>query len=201
MPGDGRTCPFSMRSRSTLIREAVNSLLPCSPVDGADQHLPLRGRAIDAGCLNRPKVEYQFLPVPTLSQNAWCLPDSRTRQSTYPFYCPSPPSDILPFTSLSISGRKTGNGSHLTLGWRWNARRAIQVAMGWLIPGTSPESRKTVEMWAVLGYGPWDAAAALGETAGVSDLPTVTLCELSDDHMRSLGLTEEGQIARVRCIF
>ena len=29
--------PFSMRSHSTLIREAVNSLLPCSPVDGADQ--------------------------------------------------------------------------------------------------------------------------------------------------------------------
>ena len=70
-----------------------------------------------------------------------------------------------------------------------------------IYPGTSPETPKTVEMWAVWVTGPKDAAAALGETAGVSDLPTVTLCELSDDHMRSLGLIEEGQIARVRCIF
>src|SRR5829696_3283827 len=37
MPGASRTCPFSMRSCSIPIREAVNSLLPCSPVDGADQ--------------------------------------------------------------------------------------------------------------------------------------------------------------------
>jgi len=36
--------------------------------------------------------------------------------------------------------------ARITLGWRWNARRAIQVAA---YPGTSPESRKTVEMWAV----------------------------------------------------
>jgi hypothetical protein len=76
---------------------------------------------------------------------------------------------------------------------------------GWLMqatyPGASPETRKTVEIWAVWVPGQADAAGALAETAGVSDLPTAILCELSDDHMRSLGLTEEGQIARVRCIF
>ena len=33
-------------------------------------------------------------------------------------------------------------------------------------PGTSPEARKTVEMWAVWVTGPKDAAAALGETLG-----------------------------------
>ena len=68
-------------------------------------------------------------------------------------------------------------------------------------PGASPETRKTVEIWAVWVPGQAGAAGALAETAGVSDLPTGMLCELSDDHMRSLGLTEEGQIARVRCIF
>jgi hypothetical protein len=75
---------------------------------------------------------------------------------------------------------------------------------GWLMqatyPGTSPETRKTGEMWAVWVPDQADAARALAETAGVSDLPTEMLCELSDDDMRSLGLTEEGQIARVRCI-
>jgi hypothetical protein len=76
---------------------------------------------------------------------------------------------------------------------------------GWLMqatyPGTSPETPKTREMWAVWVPDQADAAGALAETAGVSDLPPAMLCELSDDHMRSLGLTEEGQIARVRCVF
>ena len=76
---------------------------------------------------------------------------------------------------------------------------------GWLMqasyPGSSPETPKHVEMWAVWFPAPADAAEAISKTAGVSDLPTATLCKLSDDHMRSLGLTEEGQVARVRCIF
>ncbi|MDF3060132.1 MAG: hypothetical protein K0S06_241 [Microvirga sp.] len=74
---------------------------------------------------------------------------------------------------------------------------------GWLMQasysGSSPETGMTLEMWAVWVPDHADAAGALAETAG--NLPTTTLCELSDDHMRSLGLSEEGQIARVRCIF
>ena len=42
---------------------------------------------------------------------------------------------------------------------------------------------------------PLSARRSVLSSAAVSDLPTVTVCELSDDHMRSLGLTEEGQIA------
>jgi hypothetical protein len=76
---------------------------------------------------------------------------------------------------------------------------------GWLMqatyPGSSPETRKTVEMWAVWIDDQARAAEALAETAGVSDLPSAALYQLSDDHMRSLGLSEEGQVARVRCIF
>jgi hypothetical protein len=76
---------------------------------------------------------------------------------------------------------------------------------GWLMqaiyPGTSPETPKTVEMWAVWVSDQAKAAGALAEAAGVSDLPSATLCDLSDDDMRSLGLSEEGQVARVRCIF
>jgi len=76
---------------------------------------------------------------------------------------------------------------------------------GWLMqatyPGSSPETPKHVEMWAVWFPAPADAAEAISKTAGVSDLPTATLCQLSDDHMRSLGLTDEGQVARIRCIF
>jgi hypothetical protein len=76
---------------------------------------------------------------------------------------------------------------------------------GWLMqaiyPGTSPETPKTVEMWAVWVSDQRQAAGALAEAAGVSDLPSATLCDLSDDDMRSLGLTEVGQVARVRCIF
>ena len=67
-------------------------------------------------------------------------------------------------------------------------------------PGSSPETPKHVEMWAVWFPAPADAAEAISKTAGVSDLPTATLCKLSDEHMRSLGLREEGQVARIRCI-
>ena len=70
-----------------------------------------------------------------------------------------------------------------------------------IYPGTSPETPKTVEMWAVWVSDQAKAAGALAEAAGVSDLPSATLCDLSDDDMRSLGLTEEGQVARVRWIF
>jgi hypothetical protein len=31
--------------------------------------------------------------------------------------------------------------------------------------------------------------------------PSAFLCQLSKDHLRSLGLSEKGQAARVRCIF
>jgi hypothetical protein len=76
---------------------------------------------------------------------------------------------------------------------------------GWLMqatyPGSSPETQKTVEMWAVWVSDQAAAANAIAEAAGASDLPSAFLCQLSDDNMRSLGLTEEGQAARVRCIF
>ena len=76
---------------------------------------------------------------------------------------------------------------------------------GWLMqatyPGSSPETQKTVEMWAVWVSDQAAAASAVAEAAGASDLPSVFLCQLSDDDMRSLGLSEKGQAARVRCIF
>jgi len=57
MPGDGRTCLFSMRSHSTLIQEAVNSLLLCSQVDDADQMIiqAFQGTLFGGRFVKRPR--------------------------------------------------------------------------------------------------------------------------------------------------
>ena len=81
------------------------------------------------------------------------------------------------------------------------AQSVMPHAHGHVLADWHKATPKHVEMWAVWFPAPADAAEAISKTAGVSDLPTATLCKLSDDHMRSLGLTEEGQVARVRCIF
>ena len=56
---------------------------------------------------------------------------------------------------------------------------------GWLMkasyPGSSPETPKHVDLWAVWFPAPADAAEAVSKTAGVSDLPTASLCKLPDE--------------------
>jgi hypothetical protein len=74
---------------------------------------------------------------------------------------------------------------------------------GWFIkitsPGLEPDNRKIVEIY-VAWISNADAIAAVEHTAGIGGPTAETLCGLSDDSLKSIGLTKEGQIARVRCI-
>jgi hypothetical protein len=76
---------------------------------------------------------------------------------------------------------------------------------GWLVkvtsPGVDPTTRKIVEMWAAWVPDPAEAIAAVEQRSSEGDPPSETLCELSEELLRGAGLTEEGQVARVRCIF
>ena len=62
-----------------------------------------------------------------------------------------------------------------------------------IYPGTSPETPKTVEMWAVWVWTRRRLRAHSRQRLGSADLPSATLCDLSDDDMRSLGLTGRGK--------
>jgi hypothetical protein len=76
---------------------------------------------------------------------------------------------------------------------------------GWLIkavyPGMSSDSRKIVQVYAVRTRDEEAALAAVGERTGAVEPPPETLSQLADDVLEGIGLTDEGQIGLVQCIF
>jgi hypothetical protein len=81
-------------------------------------------------------------------------------------------------------------------------RGIVSPWRGWVIkvtsPGVSSETRPIVEVMAVSIAEADDALRAVQErTGGVAD----ALYQLSDELLTAIGLTEEGQFARIQCIF
>ena len=76
---------------------------------------------------------------------------------------------------------------------------------GWLIkthsPGLNPGVRAIEEIWAAWIDDAVDAVIAVEKRSGVGDPPAETLRDLSEELLRGLGLTEKGQVVRVRAEF
>ena len=75
---------------------------------------------------------------------------------------------------------------------------------GWLIkavhPGMSSDIRRIVQVYAVRMRDEESALAAVAEQTGAVEPPS-TLSQLADDVLEGIGLTDEGQIGLVQCIF
>jgi hypothetical protein len=83
---------------------------------------------------------------------------------------------------------------------------AIEVFMsGWLIkavyPGMSSDGRRIVQVYAVRMSDEGAALAAVAERTGAVEPPPETLSQLADDVLEGIGLTDEGQIGLVQCLF
>jgi hypothetical protein len=76
---------------------------------------------------------------------------------------------------------------------------------GWLIkavyPGMSSDSRKIVQVYAVRTSDEEAALAAVAERTGAVEPPPETLSQLADDVLEGIGLTDQGQIGLVQCIY
>jgi hypothetical protein len=76
---------------------------------------------------------------------------------------------------------------------------------GWLIkavyPGMSSDSRKIVQVYAVRTSDEEAALAAVAERTGAVKPSPETLSQLADDVLEGIGLTDEGQIGLVQCIY
>jgi hypothetical protein len=76
---------------------------------------------------------------------------------------------------------------------------------GWLIkavyPGMSSDSRKIVQVYAVRTSDEEAALGAVAERTGAVEPSPETLSQLADDVLEGIGLTDEGQIGLVQCIY
>jgi hypothetical protein len=76
---------------------------------------------------------------------------------------------------------------------------------GWLIKagsrGAGPDASLVHEVFAIRHASAIDAVVAVEHKNGSYNPPPVTLCELPDDALCALGLTQEGQVALLRSEF
>lgn len=81
----------------------------------------------------------------------------------------------------------------------------IAPMSGWLIkvtsPGLNPDTREIVEMWAAWVPNAVEAVAAVEEKSGLGDPPAETLCKISEELLRGVGLNGPGEVVRVRAFF
>ena len=68
-------------------------------------------------------------------------------------------------------------------------------------PGMSSDTRRIVQVYAVRMSDEVAALAAVAERTGAVELSPETLSQLADDVLEGIGLTDEGQIGLVQCIF
>jgi hypothetical protein len=67
--------------------------------------------------------------------------------------------------------------------------------------GMSSATRRIVQVYAVRMSDEEAALAAVAERTGAVEPPAETLSLLADDVLEGIGLTDEGQIGLVQCIY